>query len=129
MPSKSRKAKTGNQYTPEEIAQQHKVWDETIGLAVQTVDALSLENNPQASHHLSMDIVACDREGHPIISVINIETREHWTMVLHNEGPALLNKPCTDPEHDHPASAYTEPVTWSRDNNEVQAEREAQGLK
>lgn len=48
----------------------------------QTLAQVSLEQNPSANHRLSADLVAEDPNGDPIISVINLDTREHWHLVV-----------------------------------------------
>jgi hypothetical protein len=48
----------------------------------QTLNLVSLEQNPKAGHRLSADIIHYDEQGRPVISVINLDTREHWHLVV-----------------------------------------------
>jgi hypothetical protein len=43
----------------------------------QTLQAL------ESSKLLSADLVAYDKNGAPVISVINVKTREHWHLTVH----------------------------------------------
>jgi hypothetical protein len=48
----------------------------------QTLHQVSLELNPKAGHRLSADLIHYDEQGRPVISVINLDTREHWHLVV-----------------------------------------------
>lgn len=48
----------------------------------QTWKLVSLEANPQAGHRLSADVVATTKEGYDVVSVINLDTREHWQLIV-----------------------------------------------
>jgi hypothetical protein len=53
----------------------------------QTLARVSIEQNPGAGHQLSADCIAYTDDGYPIVSVINMETREHWWLVVMTDGP------------------------------------------
>lgn len=54
----------------------------TDSAVTQTLAQVSLEENPAAGHRLSADIVSFDVNGNPVISVINLDTREHWRLTV-----------------------------------------------
>jgi hypothetical protein len=54
----------------------------------QTWQQVSLEANPQAGHRLSADVVGTDDQGRDVISVINIDSREHWQLIVQELPPA-----------------------------------------
>ena len=63
-----------------------------------TWQLVSLEHNPLADHGLSADIVAETEDGEPIVSVIHIEDRRHWNLVimtdLDHKNPPAAPRPC-----------------------------------
>jgi len=48
----------------------------------QTLKQVSLELNPNAGHRLSADLIGNDEQGRDILSVINLDTREHWQLIV-----------------------------------------------
>lgn len=61
-----------------------------------TWQAVSLEHAPQARHRLSADIVATTEDGEPIVSVIHLDDRRHWNLVV------LTLDHLNPPGHRHP---------------------------
>jgi hypothetical protein len=66
------------------MAEQSVVAEHTSGdsAVAQTLAQVSLESNPEAGHRLSADVVAVDEQGRQIISVINLDSREHWRLIV-----------------------------------------------
>lgn len=55
--------------------------------ATKTMERLASEHGGTA--FLSADIVATDGDGNPIVSVIHLEDRRHWNLVVRSELPQV----------------------------------------
>jgi hypothetical protein len=53
-----------------------------------TWERVSLEHDPRATHRLSADIVAYTDADEPIISVIHLDDRRHWNLIVFPDDPA-----------------------------------------
>jgi hypothetical protein len=55
----------------------------TVESAVeQTLRQVSLELDPSADHRLSADWIGEDDQGRPVLSIINLDSREHWHLIV-----------------------------------------------